>query len=112
MPTIAVSSLTFPYEVLARPAPLLVCFHATWCGPSRRLVPVLDRLAADRALGLRIAMVDVDRQDELAARYGVLSLPLLMVFSGGVPIASLAGFQPEPRVRAFIAAHLPVTAAG
>lgn len=110
MPTFPVSSLTFQHAVLAHPGPLAVCFHGTWCGPSRRLVPVLEKLADDRTLGLPIAMVDVDRQPELAARYGVLSLPLLMVFSGGVPVASLAGFQPAPGVRAFLAAQLAPTA--
>lgn len=111
MPTIPVSDLTFPHAVLAHTGPLAVCFHGTWCGPSRRLMPILDKLAGDRTLGLPIATVDVDRQPELTARYGVLSLPLLMVFVGGVPVASLAGFQPAPRVRAFLAAHAPQAAA-
>ncbi len=110
MPTLPVSDLTFAHAVLSRPGPLVVCFHGTWCGPSRRLMPILEKLSADRTLGLPIATVDVDRQPELAARYGVLSLPLLMVFSSGAPVASMAGFQPAPGVRAFLGAHAPLAA--
>ncbi len=111
MPTIPVSGLTFPHAVLAHTGPLAVCFHGTWCGPSRRLMPILEKLAGDRTLGLPIATVDVDRQPELAARYGVVSLPLLMVFTAGAPVASLAGFQPAPQVRTFLAAHTPLATA-
>ena len=102
------TSATFESAVLgpSRSQPVLVDFWAAWCGPCRAIAPVLERLAAEFSGRARIVKVDADAEAELAARYGVRSLPTLAVFRGGVPVASVIGAQPEAVFRDLIEAHL------
>ena len=82
--------------------PILVDFWAAWCGPCQSLAPVLEQVAAAYAGRLLIAKVDADAEPELAARYGVRSLPTLMLFADGEAKAQTMGAQPETAIRAFV----------
>ena len=73
----------FEAEVLRTDAAVLVDFSATWCGPCKKLEPIVDELAADYEGRLKVVKVDVDRARATAARFGVLSVPTVLVFRAG-----------------------------
>jgi thioredoxin 1 len=87
---------SFTGAVLEADRPVVVDFTAAWCGPCRVMKPVLDELAGERD-DLAFVQVDVDAQPELAARYGVLSMPTFLVFRGGDPIGRLVGARAKKR---------------
>lgn len=89
----------FTGAVLESDVPVVVDFTAAWCPPCRAMKPVLDELAAERP-DLRFVQVDVDDQPELAARYGVLSMPTFAVFRGGERVAQFVGARPKRRFAA------------
>ncbi|MFD9795031.1 thioredoxin [Streptomyces sp. NPDC059070] len=93
-----VTDATFEAEVLAAELPVLVEFTAEWCGPCRQLAPVLSRIAAEEGERLKVVQLDVDRDPETTLRYGVLSMPTLMVFRAGEPVKSLVGARPQRRL--------------
>lgn len=90
-----VSDARFDAEVLASSTPVLVEFGATWCPPCRMIEPVLEAIAAERAGALRVVTVDVDDNPTLQTRYGALSVPTLLVFSGGNIVARMVGYRPK-----------------
>lgn len=85
----------FEQEVLRSQKPVLVDFWATWCGPCRMQAPVLEALAAELGEELTVGKVNVDDASDLASRYGVLSIPTLMLFQNGEVIRKTVGFTPR-----------------
>ncbi|MEU9097283.1 thioredoxin [Streptomyces sp. NPDC048361] len=93
-----VTDETFDAEVMKAGLPVLVEFTADWCGPCRQLAPVLSALAVEEADRLKIVQLDVDRNPETTAKYGVLSMPTLMVFRAGEPVKAMVGARPKRRL--------------
>ncbi|WP_327178052.1 thioredoxin [Streptomyces sp. NBC_01335] len=93
-----VTDETFDDEVLGAGLPVLVEFTADWCGPCRQLAPVLSEIAREEADRLKIVQIDVDHNPGAAARYGVLSMPTLIVFRDGEPVKSMVGARPKRRL--------------
>lgn len=76
--------------------PVLVDFFATWCGPCRMLAPVLEQLAAEHADTLTVGKVNVDDAPDLATRFGVVSIPTLILFRAGKAVKKTVGYSPLP----------------
>ncbi|MBA2358983.1 MAG: thioredoxin [Actinobacteria bacterium] len=89
----AVTEATFDEEVLRSDTPVIVDFWAEWCGPCHAVAPVLDRIAAER--DVRVVKVNIDEEQGLAERYGVASIPMMILFREGQPAAAAVGAQPK-----------------
>ena len=88
-----VTDTTFENEVLESEQPVLVDFWAEWCGPCHAVSPVLDRIADEHQV--KVVKVNIDEQQDLAMRYGVQSIPLMVLFEDGEPQASVVGAMPK-----------------
>ena len=88
-----VTETTFEQEVLQAPGPVLVDFWADWCTPCHAVAPVLERIAEERSL--KLVKVNYDEEQELAERYGIQSIPNILLFEDGAPTAQTIGAQPK-----------------
>ena len=111
---VSVSNSSFATDVLAasQSQPVLVDFWASWCGPCKALAGPLNEIATERTGRAVIAKVDVDAHPELAARYGIRSIPSLLVFRDGEVVDTLVGVRPKSEIlsRLDAASQTPATA--
>ena len=92
------------FDELIKEGKAFVDFFATWCGPCMMLAPVVEEMDRDGEFGdIKIIKVDVDEAPELAGRYGIQSIPTLLLLENGKIINSALGFMPKPMLRKFIA---------
>jgi thioredoxin 1 len=88
-----VTNATFESEVLESGEPVLVDFWAEWCGPCHAVSPVLERIAEER--NLKLVKVNIDENQDLAMRYGIQSIPNMILFEAGQPKANAVGAMPK-----------------
>lgn len=81
----------FDSEVLKSDKPVLVDFTATWCGPCKQLSPIVDKIATDYSGKVKVGKLDIDESPKLAAKYGIRSVPTVLVFQGGQKTAQQLG---------------------
>ena len=91
----------FEELVLNAKGKVLVDFNAEWCGPCQMLKPVLEEIASERSES-KIVSVNVDDEDELATKYGVMSIPCLILFENGKEIDRSIGFKPKDQIESFL----------
>ena len=93
-------------DLLNEDAPVLVDFWAPWCGPCRTLSPIVDEIADDLAGQIKVAKCNVDENQDIAMKYGVMSIPTLVLLKGGQEIARTVGAMPKAKLMAELQAHL------
>jgi thioredoxin 1 len=91
----AVTESSFEQEVLQSDKPVIVDFWAEWCGPCHAVSPVLDKIVAERESDLKLVKVNIDEEPSLAQKYGIVSIPTIILFRAGEPAAAAIGAQPK-----------------
>ncbi|MBQ4273985.1 MAG: thioredoxin [Clostridia bacterium] len=97
MAVINITLENFEAEVIKSEKTVLVDFWAPWCGPCRMLSPVVDEIGEERT-DIKVGKVNVDEQEELAMRFGIMSIPTLIVFKNGEPVKKTMGVQPKAAI--------------
>ena len=97
---------TFENNVLQAETPTVVDFWAVWCGPCKMIAPVLEDIANEYEGKLQIAKLDVDHNSESTMKYGVMSIPTLILFKAGQPVERIVGFIPKEKLLAKLRPHL------
>jgi len=95
MTTTKVDKTNFQSDVLDAEVPVVVDFWAEWCGPCKMIAPSLEEIATEMEGAVKVAKLNVDENPELAAQYGVRSIPTLMLFKGGEPASMQVGARPK-----------------
>ena len=95
-----VSAREWDEEVLGSEVPVLVDFWAEWCGPCHVVSPIVEEIAQEKAGEMKVLKLDVDENPDVAAEYGVRSIPMLVLFSGGVERGRVVGAFSKPRLQA------------
>jgi thioredoxin 1 len=91
----AVTETSFEQEVLQSDKPVIVDFWAEWCGPCHAVSPVLEKIVDERQDELKLVKVNIDEEPTLAQKYGIVSIPTMILFRGGEPAAAAIGAQPK-----------------
>jgi thioredoxin 1 len=110
MKPIELTDGNFGTEVLSSATPVLVDFWATWCGPCKVIAPMVEELAGEYAGKLKVGKVDVDRNSDTASRYGIRSIPTLLVFKDGEVAKRLVGAKPKSALLQELSEFLPAPA--
>ena len=94
-----ITAADFDDEVLAAEGTVLVDFFATWCGPCKMMAPIISEIA-DENPNVKVFKVDVDEAEEIAMRYGIMSIPTMIVFKNGEPVKTFVGLTEKNKITA------------
>ena len=101
MKPLHITNENFEQEVLLSDKPVLVDFWASWCGPCRMVMPTVEEIAEERE-DIKVGKINVDEEAELTSRYGIMTIPTLMVFKGGEVTAQVSGALPKEKILALL----------
>ena len=96
--SVTISDRTFEQEVLQAPTPVVVDFWANWCPPCKMIAPVLEEIATEKNGNLKIAKLDTDENPAAVQKFGVMSLPTLLVFKNGQEVARIVGYRDKSQL--------------
>ncbi len=103
---VTVNSKDFDKMVLKSKMPVLVDFWASWCGPCRMVAPIVDELATEYDGKISFGKVNVDEEAEITSKYGIMSIPTLILFKDGKPVSNIVGFRPKAELKRSLDAAL------
>ena len=103
---IKITKDNFEAEVVKADRPVLVDFWATWCGPCMMLGPVVSEIAEERKDVIKVGKVNVDEEPELAAKFGIMSIPAVLLFKNGEVVANSVGYISKEDMNAFVSANI------
>ncbi len=106
MATVKIDNSNFDSDVLNSDTPVVVDFWAEWCGPCKAIGPSLEEISNEMAGKVTIAKVNMDENPELASKYGVRSIPTLLMFKGGEPVAIQVGAAPKNKLSDWISSEV------
>jgi thioredoxin 1 len=106
MATKTVTDASFAADVLQSDLPVLVDFWADWCGPCKMIAPALEEISEELAGKVTIAKVDITENTDIAAQMGVQSIPLMVLFKGGKPVAQKLGAAPKSQLKGWLEGEL------
>ena len=106
MATVKIDNSNFDSDVLNSDTPVVVDFWAEWCGPCKAIGPSLEEISDEMAGKVTIAKVNMDENPELASKYGVRSIPTLLMFKGGEPVAIQVGAAPKNKLSDWISGEI------
>ncbi|HTM46586.1 MAG TPA: thioredoxin [Polyangiaceae bacterium] len=96
------NDMNFDQEVMASDKPVLVDFTATWCGPCKRLAPIVDEVANELVGQVKVGKLDIDESPVIAGKLGVRGVPTLMLFKGGERVGQHVGLVPKAKILALV----------
>ena len=102
----AITSENFEAEVLKSEIPVLVDFWAEWCGPCKMLTPSVDAIADEYSGKIKVFKLDVDKEPGIAAKYGIMSIPTLIIFKNGEVAEQIVGLMPKQKIEEKISSLL------
>ena len=103
---ITINDSNFDEIVLQSEIPVVVDFWAPWCRPCLMIAPILDELAEEYSGRIGIARIDVDQNPKTASKYGIMSIPTLLIFKQGNPVSHIVGFKPKAELKRSLDAAL------
>lgn len=106
MATVKLDNENFENDVLNSDTPVVVDFWAEWCGPCKMIAPSLEEISEELGEKVKIGKLNMDENPELAAQYGVRSIPTLLMFKGGEPVAIQVGAAPKNKLSAWISSEI------
>ena len=107
---VAISDNSFQSEVVDASKPVLVDFWAEWCGPCRMIAPILESMVDEYSDSLKIVKLDVDDNPQTMMKFGVQSIPTMILFKNGEPVERIVGYMPKERLLGKVRPHIGATA--
>lgn len=108
MSLIEFTDANFEQEVIKSEVPVLVDFWAVWCGPCKQIAPLVEELAGELEGKVKIGKLDVDNNQEVSVKYGIRSIPTLLIFKDGKIVDQIVGFAPKAQISAKLTPHFNV----